>query len=99
MKDTALLKSQIAKVIQKSPISDKISAVYIFGSYAKNQQNPNSDLDVLVVLKEPVGFDFIRLEYALEDQLGLKIDLLTQSAISPYLIDEINQSKQLVYEG
>lgn len=99
MQNIINLKQQIAQIIQNSPISDKISAVYIFGSYAKNQQTPNSDLDILVTLTEPTsGFDFLDLEYELEDKIQTKIDLVPEDAISPYLIEEINHSKELVYE-
>lgn len=97
-KNLAEIQQEILEVIQNSPMRDKIKSVAIFGSYAKNQQTENSDIDILINLTEPVGFDFIRLEYSLTDKLGVKIDLVAENAISPYLKDEILKSKKIIYE-
>lgn len=99
MQNLQILQKKIAEIVKKSPIDDKIQAVYIFGSYAKNKQSKASDLDVLITLTAPTsGFDFIDLENELTEQLGIKTDLVAEDAISPYLKDEINTSKHLVYE-
>lgn len=99
MQELSVLKKEIAEIIKESPISDKIQAVYIFGSYAKNEQTPKSDLDILVTLTGPTsGFDFLGLEYELTNKMKMKIDLVPDDAISPYLKKEIDNSKKLVYE-
>jgi predicted nucleotidyltransferase len=49
----------------------------VYGSYAKNSQVEGSDIDILVQLSKPLGLDFIRLAYHLEEALGREVDLNT----------------------
>jgi predicted nucleotidyltransferase len=66
-----------------------VKKIGIFGSFASEQQNNESDLDILVELERPIGWDFFRLEKFLEDQFGVKIDLVTPKAIKERLRDSI----------
>jgi hypothetical protein len=62
----------------------------IFGSLARGQGQPSSDIDVLVDM-EPgrTLLDLVGLEQALTDALGRHFDVLTKEGISPYLRDRI----------
>jgi uncharacterized protein with HEPN domain/predicted nucleotidyltransferase len=62
-----------------------IQKLSIFGSYARNEQNKDSDLDVLVSLDEkiPIGLEFVSIALDIEDALGLKIDLVTENGLHP----------------
>lgn len=69
----------------------------IFGSYARNDERENSDLDLMVWFKEQKSLlGLIRIERELSEQLGVKIDLLTEQAVSPYLIDRIRQELKVI---
>jgi uncharacterized protein len=58
----------------------------IFGSYARDEQTPESDLDVLVSFRARVNlFDLIGLEQELTHRLGIKVDLVTRGSLSPLL--------------
>ena len=59
----------------------KVKNIAIFGSYARGEQTPQSDIDIIVEFKEPVGMLFIHLADFLEEILGIKVDLLTPEAI------------------
>ncbi len=61
----------------------KVKSIAIFGSYVRGEQTPQSDVDILVEFKEPVGFLFIHLADFLEEILETKVDLLTPEAIKP----------------
>ena len=67
----------------------RVREMGIFGSYAKNLQKKESDLDVLVAFYEPVGLGYFELKYFLEDVLKIKVDLVTKSGIKPQLKDKI----------
>lgn len=59
----------------------------LFGSFAKGNQNAESDVDLLVEF-EPgrKSFDgFMNLSFFLEELLGRKIDLITPESLSPYI--------------
>lgn len=66
----------------------------IFGSFAKDEQNEKSDVDILVKFESPIGFfDFIRLEKFLSETLNKNVDLVTENALKPaiknYVLKEI----------
>jgi predicted nucleotidyltransferase len=54
-----------------------VERLAIFGSFAKGRGRKRSDLDILVELRKPLGFDFLRLADHLEQVLGRKVDLAT----------------------
>jgi len=67
-----------------------VSEIGVFGSYARNEQTPDSDLDILVNFSRPVGFiSFMELEQHLQHLLGVKIDLVTRAALKPGIGERI----------
>ncbi len=60
------LMEQKKSLFQKYPIKE----LAIFGSYAREEQNPKSDLDILVEFHSSVGSEFIELGDELEELLG-----------------------------
>ena len=64
-----------------------VKKIGLFGSYVHNQQNKNSDIDILVEFHaDKKNYNnFINLVYYLEDNLNTKIDLLTIESLSPYI--------------
>ncbi len=72
--------------------------IRIFGSYARGEQTPKSDIDVLVDFSERKSLlDFVRIEREVSEEIGKKVDLLTENAISPYLKDRIKKEAEVVY--
>lgn len=66
----------------------------IFGSYARGENNIESDIDILVEL--PTGkslLDLIRLERQLGEVLAKEVDLLTYQSISPLLKEYIQNDQ------
>ncbi|MBU2446682.1 MAG: nucleotidyltransferase family protein [Bacteroidetes bacterium] len=64
--------------------------ISVFGSYIKGKQNDESDLDLLVEFSERKSLlELIRIERELSDKLNLKVDLLTEKSISPYIFQSI----------
>lgn len=62
----------------------------VFGSASRGQDRPDSDLDLLVDL--PAGTSLLRivgLQLALEDALGVKVDLCTERELDPALKSRI----------
>ena len=70
-----------------------VDTLALFGSYARDEQNEDSDLDMLVEFLEPVDFfEFMRLEFHLTDLLNIKVDLVTPDALRPIMRDDILES-------
>ena len=56
----------------------------IFGSVARDEAGPDSDIDILVTLDDKASvFKIMDLQFHLEDLLGLKVDLATPRALRP----------------
>ena len=54
----------------------------IFGSYARNESRPDSDLDILINLNTAISlFQLVRIERELSELLGVKVDLVSDGAI------------------
>ncbi|WP_449455643.1 nucleotidyltransferase family protein [Streptococcus suis] len=68
------------------PIAEKyhLSKVYLFGSYARNEADEESDIDLMVSTAGPVaqGFGFFGLYDEFEDVFGKEVDLISQDSIS-----------------
>lgn len=70
--------------------------IAIFGSYARGEERPESDIDVLVEFSETKGLlTLVRIERELSEFLGVKVDLLTEESISPYLIEGIKKEAKV----
>nr|WP_241988196.1 MULTISPECIES: nucleotidyltransferase family protein [Halorubrum] len=68
------------KLEQEYPISE----LGIFGSYARGEQESDSDLDILVAFDKPVTlFDLVRLENELAEEFGIEVNLVTKDSLKP----------------
>jgi len=73
--------------------------ISIFGSYARGEEKKTSDLDIIVEFSERKSlFDIVGIEQELSEALGIKVDLLTEKSISPYLIDRIKKEMVVIYQ-
>lgn len=71
---------------EKSRLNDEfnVHSIGVFGSYARGEERPDSDVDLLVEFDEPIGlFRYIELEDYLSEILGVKVDLVTRKALKP----------------
>ena len=61
-----------------------LQAMGIFGSYVRQEQSFASDVDILVRFAQPPSlFTFLRLERELTELLGIRGDLVMESALKP----------------
>lgn len=77
---------------QKSFLADKyfVKQIGVFGSVARGDQHSDSDIDILVDFKKPIGiFEFIRLEDYLSKLLNSKVDLVTKTGLKSIIKDEV----------
>lgn len=66
-----------------------VKEIGIFGSYAKDNPNEESDIDILVSFDKQVGWSFFSLELFLEEVFQKKIDLVTPNALKEQIKDSI----------
>jgi len=58
-----------------------VRVVGVFGSYARGEAGPVSDLDLLLELERPIGWEIVDVKDHLEALLGLKVDIVTLGAL------------------
>ncbi len=76
----------------------QVETLGFFGSYARGEQKKKSDIDVLVEFSETNSIDlidFIELEEFISKKLGIKVDLVTKSALKPMIKEQI--LKETIY--
>ncbi len=79
---------EILKILhQQVPILTErysVEALEVFGSYVRDEQRKDSDLDILITFKEvPSLLTFIAIENYLSDLLEIKVDLVMKASLKP----------------
>ncbi|MEW6196538.1 MAG: nucleotidyltransferase family protein [Bacteroidota bacterium] len=92
-------REEILKILKKnkSYLQKKyhVSEIGIFGSYSRNEQKRNSDIDLLVSLKKPLGLEFVDLSEELENILDHKVDVVSKGAVKKRMFDAIKE--EIIY--
>lgn len=73
----------------------EIECAYLFGSYARGEATGKSDVDIVVVLNQPMGLKFYGIASDLEERLSKKVDLLTYEQI----VNNAPMLKDILVEG
>lgn len=66
------------------------SRVRVFGSVARGESGPDSDLDLLIDMGSGRDlFDIVAIKLDIEDLLGREVHVVTEAAISPYMREQV----------
>ena len=77
-----------------------IRRLRLFGSTARGDDRPDSDIDLIAEFESPVGyFELIRAEHDLAAFFGRPVDLLTEPAISPYMRDDVLKTARVIFDS
>lgn len=84
MKDLNNILSQIKTLLPFIKNKYDVTSLAVFGSYVKNRQSTDSDLDLLVTFsKTPTLIQFLELKNFLSDNLNLNVDLVMKDSLKP----------------
>lgn len=72
-----------------------LKSIAIFGSYARNENDEKSDLDLMVEFNGKIGIQFIDLADGIEEFMGMKIDLVSKNGIKKKYYSAIK--RDLIY--
>lgn len=86
-----ILKNQRDKLFSSYPIK----SLALFGSFARNEADESSDLDIIVEFNSKIGIRFIDLADELESITGVKVDLVSRNGIKDKYFKSIAQD--LIY--
>lgn len=77
-----------------------VAELAVFGSTARGDASPNSDIDLLVTFKPGAAVGLVafnRLRRELEEGLGRKVDLVPRDGLKPLIRDEVLSEAQVLY--
>ena len=92
--------AEMIKIIQDYFKTQPVLKAWLFGSYARGEETPDSDVDILVDLdySKPVGLEFVQMQLDLQSLLQKSIDLVSSRGLSKYIKPFIDTDKKLLYE-
>ena len=96
--DTQTMKKVIAEYFKTQPVLK----AWLFGSFARGEERPTSDVDILFV-PDRSGKPFTLLTMGgmymdLTRLLGREVDLIEDGSLRPYAAETANRDKILIYE-
>ena len=73
---------------------------WLFGSFARGEETPLSDVDILVVLdhSQPIGLKFFGMWKDLEKLLDRPVDFVEEGTLDDCAVESVEQDKILIYE-
>ena len=76
------------------------SFLAVFGSAARGETLPASDVDLLASFSRQKSLlDLVQIEREISESIGRHVDLLTEASISPYLRERIEAEMKVLYDG
>lgn len=94
---TQMMNKVIAEYFKTQPVQ----RAWLFGSFARGEQRPWSDVDILVEFdkEKPIGLlKFAGIICDLEDLIGHKVDLVEEGTLKSYAVESVNRDKKMIYE-
>ena len=93
---TKAMQETIAEYFKTQPVLK----AWLFGSFARGEDTPLSDVDIIVLLdnSKPVGLRFFGMWNDLEQLLDRKVDLVTEGSLADFARESVERDKILIYE-
>lgn len=91
----------ITKTIAEYFKTQPVLKAWLFGSYSRGDERPDSDVDLLVMFDHstPIGlFAYARMHRELEERLGRKVDLVEEGTLRPSAEKTVRKDMKVVYE-
>ena len=87
----------IAEYFKTQPITK----AWLFGSWARDEQNKFSDIDLLVQYDEKARVSLLKhaeMIVDLEEILNRSVDIVEDGTLLPFAVESANRDKKLIYE-
>jgi predicted nucleotidyltransferase len=96
-----IMSTEMIETIREYFKTQPVLKAWIFGSYARGEETPESDVDILVVFDRNAKVSLIghaTMMLDLEDLLNRKVDLVKEGTLLPFAVETANRDKVLIYE-
>ena len=74
---------------------------WLFGSFARGEEKPQSDVDILVEYDKDARISLLTISHMmgeLEASTGRRVDLIEDGCLLPFAMESVNRDKRLIYE-
>ena len=88
---------QIAEYFKTQPVVK----AWLFGSFARGEETPESDIDILVEYDDNAHISLLTISHMmgeLERSTGRRVDLIEEGCLLPFAVESANRDKRLIYE-
>ena len=89
------------KTIQDYFKTQPVLKAWIFGSYARGEETPDSDVDILVVFDDTQSIGLMKMGSMyvhLKKMLKREVDLVENGTLLPFAVESAERDKILIYE-
>ncbi|MBR1800416.1 MAG: nucleotidyltransferase domain-containing protein [Bacteroidaceae bacterium] len=94
---TEAMTQKIAEYFKTQPVLK----AWLFGSYSRGEERPDSDVDIMITLDNNVHVGLFKLSgmhLDLQDLLNKRVDLVTDKGLLPFARKSADHDKMLIYE-
>ena len=95
--DTKVIIQLITDYFKTQPVLK----AWLFGSFARGEETPDSDVDILVEYDKNARISLLTISHMmgeLEKSTGRRIDLIENGCLLPFAVESANRDKKLIYE-
>jgi len=89
MTSAAEIREVLRKCLPETRDKYGVTSIGIFGSYARGEAVPSSNIDIIVEFDRPIGWELVDLADLLESRLHHKVDLVIRRSLHPLIRDTI----------
>ena len=101
MQKKTIMNTEMIETIREYFKTQPVLKAWIFGSYARGEETPESDVDILVVYDDKARVSLLtisRMMGELERSIGHTVDLIEDGCLLPFAVQSANRDKLLIYE-
>ena len=94
---TQTMTQKISEYFKTQPVLK----AWLFGSFARGEETPESDIDILVEYDKDARISLLTISHMmgeLEKSTGRHIDLIEDGCLLPFAAESANRDKRLIYE-
>ena len=91
----------MTKIIADYFKTQPVVKAWLFGSFARGEETPESDIDILVQYDSTARISLLTISHMmgeLERSTGRRVDLIEDGCLMPFAVESVNRDKQLIYE-
>lgn len=93
------MNKEVSHTIQEYFKTQPVDKAWVFGSFSRGEERPESDVDIMVSLipGTRLGLKFFAMNLELEQLLNRPVDLVIEGDLLPFAEETANRDKILVY--